>query len=77
MQVGVLLSVTQRTEERGIDFHFTNILGRETDTGVLRWDPQPALQVAAEGASVPHQQSAAFTGGSSFPFTDELIVFSQ
>ncbi|CAG12537.1 unnamed protein product, partial [Tetraodon nigroviridis] len=44
MQVGVLLSVTQRTEERGIDFHFTNILGRETDTGVLRWDPQPALQ---------------------------------
>lgn len=34
------------------------------------------LQVAAERASVPHQQSAAITGGSSFTFTDEeLIVF--
>lgn len=61
---------------RGIDFHSTNILQRETDTGVLGRNPQRVSQVAAESASVPHQQPAAITGGSFFTFTDEeLIVF--
>lgn len=54
----------QRTEERGIDFHFPNILQRETDTVVLGL--KPSARVAGRSRKLLPPPSTTVTRGSSY-----------
>lgn len=71
MFVGVSLKVYPYTQERrqnGINFHFQNILKRETHALILVMPSESARRIeVSQSAFIPYQQLDLMGRGSSFP----------